>query len=217
MMKKVKEKTKFGLTREEEATLRKLNTPIKIQDYLDKLPINFEKTGETYYSPRKVLRLGKAHCLEGAVLAAAALWLQGERPLLLDLKSSDGDDDHVVALYQRNGRWGAISKTNHATLRFRDPIYVTVRELAASYFHEYFLSTTGIKTLESYSRAFSLIPFGTSWVTTEEDLHELVDALDSSPHFPLFPRKNARFIRTADAMERKAGAIVEWTKRDRGT
>jgi hypothetical protein len=217
MGKKLEQKETSELTREEKAVLAKLNTPIKIQDFLDKLPINFEKQGETYYSPRKVLRLGKAHCLEGAVVAAAALWLQGERPLLMDLKSTDGDDDHVVALYKRNGRWGAISKTNHATLRFRDPIYVNARELAASYFHEYFLSSTGIKTLESYSRPFSLLRLGTSWVTDEEDLHTLVDKLDSSPHFPLFPRANSKYIRKADSMERKAGAITEWSTRDQGT
>jgi hypothetical protein len=217
MVKMLPKRPLFGLTREEELALRELSTPIKIQDFLDKLPINFEKQAETYYSPRKVLRLGKAHCFEGALLAAAALWLQGEKPLLLDLKSSDADDDHVVALYRRNGRWGAISKTNHATLRFRDPIYVSVRELAASYFHEYFLSSTGVKTLESYSRAFSLTRFGTSWITAEEDLHSLAEAIDFSPHFPLFPQANAKFIRTADSMERKAGAIVEWTKNDKGT
>jgi hypothetical protein len=206
-----------GLTQEETAILSSLSTPIQIQDYLDLLPINFEKQGETYYSPRKVIEQGKAHCFEGALLAATALWLNGEKPMLLDLKSSHADDDHVVALYRRNGRWGAISKTNHATLRFRDPIYKNVRELAASYFHEYFLSSTGIKSLKSHSQAFSLTPFGTSWITSEAHLDYLAEAIDASRHFPFFPPANARFVRLADDMERKAGEIIEWTEKDLGT
>src|SRR3989338_6552129 len=126
----------FGLSKKELAIFKKLNTPIKIQDFLDKIPMNWEKKGETYFSPRRALEARKMHCLEGAIFAATALWLQGEKPLLLDLKAK-GDDDHVVALYRRNGYWGAISKTNHAALRFRDPVFKTLRELAVSYFHEY--------------------------------------------------------------------------------
>jgi hypothetical protein len=206
-----------GLTEEELAILRPLSSPIKIQDFLDSLPINFEKHRETYYSPRKVLRLGKAHCFEGALLAATALWLIGEKPLLLDLKSTSADTDHVVTLYRRNGYWGAISKTNHATLRFRDPIYKNVRELAASYFHEYFLGSTGIKTLVSYSGAFSLIPFGTSWITSEEDLDHIAEALDAVPHNRLYPQENNKFIRIADPMEREAGSLTEWKRSDKGT
>src|SRR3954471_11918592 len=103
----------FNLTKDELKVLRKLNTPIKIQDFLDTLPINFEKLGDTQMSPRRVLREKKAHCIEGALLAATALWLHGKEPLLLDLKAVPHDDDHVVALYKINGLWGAISKTNH--------------------------------------------------------------------------------------------------------
>ena len=206
----------FKLSREELAVLRKLSTPIKIQDYLDSLPINFEKHGETLASPRRVLRENKAHCIEGALLAATALLLAGEKPLLLDLKTLPSDDEHVVALYKRNGRWGAISKTNHATVRFRDPIYKNVRELAASYFHEYFLDSTGVKTLRSYSAPFNLRRLGTSWITAEEDLWHISDALDAVPHFQLFPPENARFIRKADAMERKAGSLKEWSRKDKG-
>lgn len=207
----------FGLNLDELSLLRSLSSPIKIQDYLDSLPINFEKRGETYYSPRKVMREQKAHCFEGALLAATALWIAGEKPLLLDLKSGPGDSDHVVALYKRNGYWGAISKTNHATLRFRDPVYKNVRELAASYFHEYFLNKTGIKTLKSYAGPFSLQKHGTNWITSEEDLDYLVEALDDSPHFALFPSENERYVRKADSMERAAGALTEWKWRDKGT
>lgn len=204
----------FGLTKSELATLKKLSTPIKIQDYLDSLPINWEHNGETYMSPRRVLREKKAHCLEGALLAAAALWLAGKKPLLLDLKTS-GDEDHVVALYREGGRWGAISKTNHATLRFRDPVYLTIRELVLSYFHEYFNDTTGKKALRSYSTTpLDLRKFGTGWVTTEENLYSIVDAIDQARHTRIIPEKIVRQLRKADAMERRAGAIVEWKKTD---
>lgn len=128
----------FGLTKHEETLLRKLKTPALIQDYLDRLPINFESEGDTHYSPRVVLRKKTAHCIEGALLAATALWLQGKAPLLLDLKTKQHDDEHVVALFKDGTYWGAISKTNHGVLRYRDPIYKTVRELALSYYHEYF-------------------------------------------------------------------------------
>ena len=200
----------FGLTKEETAILKKLSTPAKIQDFLNAIPVNFEEGGDTYFSPRVVLRENKAHCLEGALLAAAALWLRGEEPLLLDLKTTDDDVDHVVALYQRGRHWGAISKTNHASLRFRDPIYRTIRELAASYFHEYFLNENGRKTLRSYSVPFRLKKFGNYWITAEEKLDDLVGSLDHSRHFPLFPKDNIKHFRPADAMERRAGELLEW-------
>lgn len=204
----------LGLSADELAILKQLSTPQKIQDYLDALPQNFEKNGETYLSPRRVLREQKAHCIEGALLAAVALWLQGERPLLLDLKTFDigVDPDHVVALYKKNGYWGAISKTNHAVLRYRDPIYKTVRELALSYFHEYFLVTNGQKTLRSYSRPVSLKRFGTKWITSEEDLTLIAEALDTAQHFSLIPIGHERHLRPASPVERKASSIPEWGK-----
>jgi hypothetical protein len=202
----------FGLTKEEFSVFKKLSTPSKIQDFLDTLPFNFEKEGETNMSPRRVLREKKAHCMEGALLAAAALWIRGERPLLLDLKAHHSDMDHVVALYKKNGSWGAISKTNHACLRFRDPIHKTVRELAVSYFHEYFLNDTGVKTLREYSKPFDLKKQGIWWLTSEDDLWNLAADLDESRHDRFFPKENQSFIRKADQMEKKAGALTEWEK-----
>ncbi len=208
----------WGLTPEEYALLRGLSSPARIQAYLDTLAINFEKKGETCLSPREVMRQEKAHCLEGALVAALALWLSGEEPLLLNLKTTADDDDHAVALYKKGGYWGAISKTNHATLRFRDPIYKNVRELAASYFHEYFLNSTGEKTLRAHSsRPFSLKRFGTGWITSDASLWDIAYALRAAPHSPLYPSRNRPFIRKADAMERKAGRLVEWTRKDPGT
>ena len=205
---------KFGLTKEEERTLRRLSTPIKIQNFLDSLPMNWEKKGDTHMSPRRVLQEKRAHCIEGALLAAAALWLAGEPPLIMNLSSrlGRGDDDHIVALYKRNGFLGSISKTNHATIRFRDPIYRTPRELALSYFHEWFLNKTGEKVLECYSKSLDMRKFGTDWITSEKDLWNIADALSSLPHYNLVPKGSWRFVRKADAMELKAGKLIEWPK-----
>ncbi|MFA6050675.1 MAG: hypothetical protein WC761_05785 [Candidatus Paceibacterota bacterium] len=205
----------FGLSQKDFKTLKKLSTPIKIQDYLDGLPVNYEKNGETIMSPQRALKAGRVHCFEGAMIAALALWINGEEPLLLDLKALPPDVDHVVALYKRNGLWGAISKTNHATIRFRDPVYKTFRELALSYFHEWFVDKTGKKTMRSFStKALNLKKYGTKWVTDEKDLQHLSDELDSLPHEKIVPKKNLRYLRKADAMERKAGKLLEWDKSD---
>ena len=202
----------LNLSKKELAILKKLKNPVKIQDFLNTLPFNFEENGETYMSPRRVLLEKKAHCFEGALLASLALWSEGFEPLLLDLKTTPDDQDHVVALYKKNGYWGAISKTNHAVLRFRDPIYKNIRELALSYFHEYFLNENGKKTLISYSKPFNLKKFGTGWITDKEELWHLVEALDNSTHFPIIPKINKKIIRKADIVERKMGSITEWKK-----
>lgn len=193
----------------EKVVLKRLSTPNKIQDFLDRIPFNFETRGETLMSPRRVLRAGKAHCIEGALLAAAALWYHGREPLLLDLKVASDDLDHVVALFKENEYWGAISKTNHAVLRYRDPVYKTVRELALSYFNEYFLPDTGRKTLLSYSRPFNLKSFGTEWISSLEELWEIGAALDDFRHFPVVPIKNKKILRRASVLERKAANIPE--------
>ena len=202
----------FGLTKKELKILKKLSTPIKIQDFLDSLPVNWEKKGETYMSPRRALKAKKMHCFEGALVAAVALWLKGEKPLLLDFQNK-GDEDHVVALYKRNGYWGAISKTNHSTLRYRDPVYKTLRELALSYFHEYWRQKDGKKTLVAFStEPFDLRKYGTKWVTSEEDLFSMVDDIDNARHTQIIPKKNKKFLRRADKMEKRVGKIIEWKK-----
>ncbi len=200
------------LPKEEASVLKSLSTPNKIQDFLDTLAFNYEKNGETCMSPCMVLRTGKAHCLEGALFAATALWYHGERPLLLNLETIDHDDDHALALYKKNGLWGALSKTNHNVLRFRDPVYRTIHELVLSYFHEYFLTSTGQKTLRAYSRPFSVKQFGTSWITSEENLWGIAHALDESPHSPIVPKDYTRHLRPASAVEQASANIAEWDK-----
>ena len=206
-------RVKATLTSSEQNFFSKLQTPQKIQDYLDTLPVNFEQNGETYMSPRRVLKTKTAHCLEAAVFAAAVLAYRGQRPLLMDLQTISTDQDHVVALFQINDYWGAIRKTNHAVLRYRDPIYRTLRELAASYFHEYFMDD-GLKSLRRYSKPFDLSKYAPErWITAEEDLFWLIEPLDSSPHFPLVPKKNERLLRHATKAELDATDYVEWKKK----
>lgn len=208
-----------GLTQEEYTKLSRLTTPIKIQDFLDAIPFNFEKKGDTHMSPRRVLREDKSHCIEGALVAATALWIHGEPPLIMNISArfGKGDVDHVIALYKRGGYYGAISKTNHSTIRFRDPIYRTPRELALSYFHEWFMNETGEKTLECYSKPLDLTRFGTKWITIENDLWEVADALSVLPHYQIVPKGNLRYVRRADPMELKAGELIEWSKSDTRT
>ena len=145
----------IDFTKKEKLLFKKLNTPAKAQDFLNKIPFNFEKGGETLKSPLYTLRTGKAHCFEGALLGAYILSLHGFPPLVLHLKATRGDYDHVVAPFKINGFWGALSKTNHAVLRYREPVYKNIRELVISYFHEYFLDS-GAKTLRQYSEPFNL-------------------------------------------------------------
>lgn len=198
----------FGLTSEELRVLRRLNTPVKIQDFLETLPYSFDRGSDKLRSPRRVLRDRSAHCIEGALVAATALWIQGERPLLLDVRSVPEDLDHVVALYRRGGYWGAISKTNHAVLRFREPVYRSVRELAMSYFHEYFLDD-GRKTMRDYSNPFDVgARCGVGWITNEAELWDVAEMLDSSRHHPIINARQRRGLRRADPVEIAAGKLV---------
>jgi hypothetical protein len=204
-------------SKEELEILKKLSTPIKIQDFLDTLPRNMEKHGDTVMSPRMVLREKKAHCIEGALLSAVAMWYHGFPPYVMDLKATHDDFDHVIAVYKKNGYYGAISKTNHAGLRFRDPVYKTERELAMSYFHEYLDDEKSHKTLRFYSRLIDLRKFGSKWMISEENLFELAWELDNVKHFSIAPKENLRFLRPADHIESMVNHIEEWKKSDPGT
>ena len=146
------------------------------------------------------------------MLAAAALWYQGRPPLLLDLKTTAADDDHVVALFKEGNRWGAISKTNHAVLRYRDAIYRDSRELAMSYFNEYFLDS-GVKTLRSFFAPFDLSKYGNEWLTSRGDLGDIAAELDFSKHIEIFKKGAERKLRLADKSEIEAGKILEWRKK----
>ena len=193
------------------SVFQKLKSPLDVQNYVDRLPINFELTGETILSPRRALREKKVHCVEGALFAAASLAYQGRTPYLLDIQTVPHDDDHVVALFKEGGRWGAISKTNHTILRWRDPVYKTVRELAMSYFHEYIVAD-GEKTMRAFSKPFDLSRYAPEWVVDEEDLVQLICDLDDSPHYPIAGHRAMKRLRWAQPIEAKVLDITEWNK-----
>lgn len=200
----------FGIPEKDFKILKKLDTPKKIQDFLDTLPRNFDEEGHICLSPLSILREKRCHCVEGAILAALALRIQGKEPLLLDLTATKDDLDHVVALFRQYGRWGAISKTNHAVLRYREPVYRTIRELAMSYFHEY-TDDRGRKTLRSFSLPVNLKRFDREgWMTTREDIYYIPQYLAEVKHFKIMDRKQIRNLRRADKIEIEAGKILEW-------
>lgn len=203
-------KKKFSDFTEDQLRLfKKLNTPRKIQDFLETFPANF---GYTDMSPKLVLENKKAHCFEGALLAAAILRFHGRKPLLVDLETTAEDNYHVVAVFKENGHWGAISKTNHAILRYRDPIYRTIRELVLSFFNEYFLEN-GKKTLRSYSQPFDLSRFdGDLWMTTGKKLDFINEYLARIPHQLILNRKMISNLRKKDPIEIKILKFTQWRK-----
>jgi len=183
----------YSLNREELRLLRKLSTPEKIQKYLDDLPYNKEKEGETCRSPRLVIRHNTAHCFEGALFAAAALRVGGRPPLILDLEAVR-DDDHVIAVYRANGFWGAIGKSNYAGLRFRSPVYRTLRELVLSFFEHYY-NLKGEKTLRAYSRPVNLARFDpVHWMISEEPLWQIPEYLVEIKHTRIFEATNRMYM-----------------------
>lgn len=205
----------FGLTNEENRALTRLRTPHRIQDFIEALPIPLIQREDRCRSPRVALRERAAFCVEGAMLAALALRLAGHRPVLLDLTSAPHDEDHVVALFRERGRWGAISKTNHATLRYRDPLYRSVRELAASYFHEY-VDARGRKTLRFWAGPVGLTRFDRrGWMTSEEDVWYVPEHLALVAHRPFLARGQHRRLRPADPVEMAAGKLTTWGRRGR--
>jgi len=191
----------------ESVVLRRLRTPERIQRFLDEdIGYNKETKGPTCRSPRRVLRDRVAHCLEGALFGAAALRVQGWEPLLLDLEAVR-DDDHVLALFRQRGCWGAIAKSNYAGLRFREPVYRSLRELAMSYFEHYY-NPDGEKTLRTYSRPVRMRRFDRiDWMTAEEDLWPISDYLFSIPHRRLLTSGVARRLTRIDRRLMAAGKV----------
>lgn len=199
-------------TKSELAVFKKLNTPAKIQDFLNTIPFNFEKNGKgTLKSPVRSFRENNAHCFEGALLGAYILSLHGHKPLVMTLVADRPDVDHCIAPFQINGLWGALSKTNHAVLRYREPVYKNVRELVMSYFHEYFLDD-GTKTLRNYSKPLDLDNFEDVWIFADFDLWSLDDELDRMQHYDIVPNNLQKHLRRADLVERAAGKLIEWDK-----
>lgn len=181
--------------------MRALKTPVRIQKFLDALTYQY---ADTAWSPQRALRERKGHCLEGALLAAAALRINGHPPLLMDLEAVH-DDDHVIALYRERGLWGGIAKSNFSGLRFRAPIYRTLRELALSYFENYY-NLRGERSLRNFSGAVDLARLdGQHWMTSEEDVWCVAELLIAARHYPLFSEKVARALPRLDRRSFEAG------------
>jgi hypothetical protein len=200
---------KLPFTPGELRILHSLNTPVKIQRWIEALPYHH---GRTAWSPRRVLREQTADCLEGAIFAAAALRVHGFPPLIWDLEAVH-DDDHVLAIFKIEGHWGAIAKSNYAGLRYREPVYRSLRELAMSYFNDYF-NLRGERTLRAFSQPVNLARFDQrNWMTAEEDLWYIPEHLVELPHKSLFPARVANRLTRLDARAQAAGKTGRQEKR----
>lgn len=200
------------LTRTEFAILNRLDTPQKVQLFVNAIPANHEIGGETILSVRQVLRQRRAHCIEGAFVAACALWIHGDPPLVMHIDCDPSDYPHVIALFRRGAAWGAISKHNGPQLRYRDPVYRSLRELAMSYFHEYF-DRRGRKTLRSYSGAFDLRAIDPElWITSETACVQAHDRLARLRHHPVISKRQEGMLSRRDSFERKVSKVVEHAK-----
>jgi hypothetical protein len=195
----------FGFTSGELRALRALRTPYGIQRALDAMPYHHASTA---WSPRRVLRERRAHCLEGAVFAAAALRVLGYPPLLLDLEAVQ-DTDHVLAVYRERGYWGAIAKSNFTALRYREPVHRNVRELVMSYFEGY-INLRGDRTLRAYSRPLNLTRFDRrqpGWMTTDGDLWWIAEHLVGVHHHRLLRPAMVQRLHRVDRRSLNAGLV----------
>lgn len=194
----------FALTPREASRIRSLSTPERVQRFLDDL--DYDVAGKHCRSPRRVLREGRVQCLDSALFGAAALRLQGLPPLILDLEA-DRDDDHVIAVYRRNGAWGAVGRSNFSGLRYREPVFRTVRDLALSYVESYF-NLRREKTLRRYSRPVSLARFDRRrWMTSEEDLWYVAFHLVEVRHYRLLSRAQEKALAAVDRRTFAAGLV----------
>ena len=184
--------------------LDRLKTPLDVQGFLNEVGYSPDKFAR---SPRRVMKDRKANCYDGALFAAAALRRQGYPPLLLDLRAVR-DDDHVLALFARRQCWGSVAKSNFVGLRYREPIHRSLRELAISYFNDYF-NTAGEKTLRGYSaRAFDLSKHDAlDWMTSDDGLDELGERLDRARHVPLLDARQVAGLAPVDARTLEAGLV----------
>jgi hypothetical protein len=195
----------FELTRAEARLLSSLRPESRIQEYLD-TRLLYDTRGGRVRSPRRVMRDGECQCMDGALFAAAALRVQGRPPLILDLEAEQ-DADHVLAVFKGRYGWGAIGRSNYSGLRYREPVYRTIRELVMTYFESYF-NLRREKSLRAYSRPVNLARFDTlGWMTSEEDLWEIPMHLVGIPHTPLAPRPAVRGYSRVDRRLFDAGLV----------
>jgi hypothetical protein len=189
--------------RAELAILGRLTDPVRIQAFIDRLPYSTDPFSR---SPRSVLRDRKANCFDGALFAAAALRRIGYPPLVVDMRAVR-DDDHVIAVFRRGRHIGAVAKSNCVGLRYREPVFRTVRELALSYFEDYF-NVDHEKTLRSYSAPFDLSRFDElCWETSDEHVEGIGERLDAVRHFPLLTARQVASLARVDGRSYAAGFL----------
>lgn len=193
----------YPWTSQDRAALRRLNSPERIQNFLDSAIYN---TGDLPLMPHEVLRQKCAHCFDGAVFAATCFAENKHPPLLLDLRAVR-DDDHVLAVFKKHGRFGAVAKSNYVGLRFREPVYRSVRELAVSYFESYF-NLKAEKTLREFSNPFLLTRVrNLDWVRGPEVFDDIAETLDRQRHFQLLSAREIRGLHKVDARSFLAGQV----------
>jgi hypothetical protein len=194
----------FGLTRREAACLRRLSPAWRIQKFLDELA--YDGQGSGCRSPRRVLEERTVQCMDGALFGAAALRLQGHPPLIVDIEGEQ-DTDHVLAVFRGAAGWGAVARSNFSGLRYREPIYPTLRVLVLSYFESYF-NLRRQKTLRRYSRPLSLARFDRrGWMTSPEDLWDIPEYLAGVRHYRLLPPRAERSLSPVDRRMFTAGLV----------
>jgi hypothetical protein len=190
-------------TPDEIGFLKTMSDADRIQGFLDSLDYNpvYECR-----SPRRVIRKRSAHCFEGALFAAAALQYNGHKPLIVDLKAFN-DDDHVITIFKEDGYWGAVAKSNFTSLRYREPVYRSLRELVMSYFDFYF-NIEGDKSLRSYSIPLDLTVYNPRhWETTDEDLEYIGDKLEKIRHYPVINKRMIKNLKKASNIMLEAGML----------
>jgi hypothetical protein len=193
------------LTKTEKKFMESLNSPYKIQAFLDTV----EYPGGDENRPAiEILRQKKAHCLDGGLFAATVLRMLGFEPLIIDMQPEPGkDDDHILALFKVNGCWGAIAKSNYSGLRFREPIHRTLRELVLTYFDDSF-NIKGEKTLRTYSRPLHLTRFDRlNWMTETKGLDAVEKHLDKVKMIPLITPEQAAYLSPVDKRSFDAGTL----------
>jgi len=192
------------LTKTELRTFSKLNSPFKIQEFLDSIPYSDE---ERYRCPRSVLQDRKAHCYDGAVFAAASLSMIGYPPLLVDMLPNRRDDDHILAIFHRNNRWGAVAKSNYSGLRFREPVYRGLRELIMSYFESYY-NISAEKTLVGYTVPLNLNRFDKlDWLINDKAMDAIANGLDGIRKYKLLTSAMAKQLSAVDKRSYNAGLL----------
>lgn len=191
------------LSAEEQALLAGLTTPRQIQDFLDTITYEAEYFNR---SPLRVIQERRGHCYDGALFAAAVLRRLGHPPLVVDLTPEPlMDDDHMLAIFRQNGAYGAVAKSNFTGLRYREPVYRTLRELIMSYFDGYF-NALGRRTLRGYTLPLNLGRFDVHhWETTDAGCDVIEHRLESVRQVPLLTPEMIRDLSPVDERALVAG------------